>query len=78
VSFDYQWDGTEDAVSAFLVDYVGEVLGPRVLDGRSYIAVRSVAEMVKPSNLRTTGPELSAAIVGVWMTPDPVETVAEG
>lgn len=44
-------------------------LGPATLDGISYVNVRTDKPFTVPDDCKETGPELSAAILGVWYDP---------
>lgn len=43
-----------------------QVIGPRELDGVSYVNVRTGSTLAVPEDVSETGPQLSAALVGVW------------
>jgi hypothetical protein len=70
---DQAWHGPEASVSAALMALgwpealaapVLVVVAPRVLDGVSYVLIRSSAPLALPDGLAVTGPDLSLALVG--------------
>lgn len=50
------------------------IIGPRILDGIAYVNVRTEQSFTIPAGVSVTGPELSAAVIGIWSDPIPVPT----
>lgn len=67
---DFRFNGKPEDIQGCLKDADGkalpDVLGPRTLDGVAYTNVRTEAGFTIPSGCSTTGPELSAALLGDW------------
>lgn len=64
---DYRFYGPPASVSNAIGSE--EHLGPVTLDGISYTNVRTDEPFTVPDDCKETGPELSAAILGVWYEP---------
>lgn len=62
---DHLWYGAPAAMTAAL-EGQPNVIGPRELDGVAYATVRTLAPLPTPPGLSAIGPNLSAALVGVW------------
>jgi len=75
--YDSHWHGAPADVTAALTalgwtadgsgapQYAG-LLPTRTLDGITYVAVRATTALTLPAGLTETGPDLSAAVLGVW------------
>lgn len=74
---DQAWTGPDAAMTAALAALgypiaqgttpdprVLALVGPRSLDGTSYVLIRSTVALTLPTGLAVTGPQLSAAVVG--------------
>jgi hypothetical protein len=62
---DHRWHGKPEAVAAATAGHPN-VIGPRTLDGVTYVCVRSESPLDSPPDLSETGPELSMTVLGVW------------
>lgn len=83
---DYLWKGPEVTIAAAIYEADGKtlktgyaVIGPRTLDGISYINLRTDAVLTPPAGISETGDQLSAALIGTWAPAEvtPVETDAQ-
>lgn len=71
---DFRWHGpAADARAAYeeltanpVVAGVLPFDGPRILDGTGYLNARALGALERPAALSETGPQLSAALIGVW------------
>lgn len=79
---DYKWKGTPEAISNVIYQNDGktlknglQVIGPRTLDGISYVNIRTNQTLTAPEGVTDTGPELSDVIVGVWYDPSSIVDV---
>lgn len=64
---DYRWHGDPAVLDAAMADIIAEsVIGPVVLDGIAYVAVRALAPIERPTGLSDTGRQLSLAVLGTW------------
>jgi hypothetical protein len=63
---DHRWHGPPAAIAAATLGRP-DLLGPRMLDGVAYVALRSTAPLPLPPSLARTGPQLSVALLGDWM-----------
>lgn len=73
---DYKLNGPADAVAALVFLKDGktprkgfQVIGPRTLDGLSYVNVRTDNNLTVPKGIQATSPELSSALIGDWYEP---------
>lgn len=79
---DYLWNGPEAAVASAIYEADGKtlksgysVIGPRTLDGISYVNLRTDATLTLPTGLSVTGKQLSEALIGTW-APATAEAIA--
>lgn len=70
---DYLWNGPEATVASAIYEADGKtlksgysVIGPRTLDGISYVNLRTDATLTLPAGLSETGEQLSIALIGTW------------
>lgn len=70
---DYLWNGPEATVASAIYEADGKtlksgysVIGPRTLDGISYVNLRTDATLTLPTGLSETGEQLSIALIGTW------------
>lgn len=70
---DYLWNGPEATVASAIYEADGKtlksgysVIGPRTLDGISYVNLRTDATLTLPAGLSVTGKQLSEALIGTW------------
>lgn len=70
---DYLWSGPEAVVASVIYEADGKtlksgysVIGPRTLDGISYVNLRTDATLTLPAGLSETGEQLSTALIGTW------------
>lgn len=70
---DYLWNGPEATVASAIYESDGKtlksgysVIGPRTLDGISYVNLRTDATLTLPAGLIVTGEQLSEALIGTW------------
>lgn len=70
---DYLWSGPEATVASAIYEADGKtlksgysVIGPRTLDGVSYVNLRTDATLTLPAGLSETGEQLSIALIGTW------------
>lgn len=87
---DYLWNGPVNVILSAIYEEDGKtlksgisgVIGPRTLDGKSYVNVRATVDLETPEGASVTGSQLSAAIIGTWfdsylgsyMSPTPIVT----
>jgi hypothetical protein len=76
MSIQYKWKGQPEMIGALIYQEDGktlksglEVIGPRTLDGVSYVNIRTDQPLTLPDGAAETGPELSDAVVGIWYEP---------
>lgn len=79
---DYLWNGPEATVASAIYEADGKtlksdysVIGPRTLDGISYVNLRTDATLTLPAGLSVTGKQLSEALIGTW-APATAEAIA--
>lgn len=84
MSIQYKWKGQPDTISDLIYQEDGktlksglEVIGPRTLDGVSYVNIRTDQSLTLPDGAAETGSELSDAVVGIWYEP-PTDITQEG